>query len=190
MSTFFVSTPGTVVAFSEPAEQGQIVLPPLVKLEPTLSFTSQRAIITSIGVTQQVSQQFMMCLGGGIYVYVFGDQVGRFVLSGMLVPYTCDGGSDVTHGLERTLEYYNSYKLSKRGKEPCQVTIGNAFTINAFLAGFSANVVDPMAKLVQFTMNFFILPGDAITSSKMSSTTDGRTAVTGGTRRQQPTGLQ
>lgn len=169
MGVFFASTPGTTVAMQEPAEPGQIVLPPLFRADPAITFNQQRVIITSLGLSQQVSQQFMTCLGGGIYVYVFGDQVGRFNLSGLMVPYSCNSG-DKSHGLEKTLEFYNQTKLSRRKNgEPCRITIGSSLTVNAFLTAITARVADPQAKLLQFDMNYFILPDNALMSGKFAA---------------------
>ncbi len=153
MPTVFPGRPGRVVVLQDDAAAA--VLPPLVTVDPSLSFASRRALVTRVTVDEQTSHQFAHTLGGLVYLYVFGDRIGQMTISGLAVA-TCGFSGGGEHGLVQSMRWYRENKLSRR-QTPVRVLI-ETFPITGFVTGFNADVVDHRLNLAQFTMQMAVLP--------------------------------
>src|SRR5690606_23176631 len=88
-------------------------------------FQAFRSIVTRIGVNANCNYQFLHTLGGGIYLYVFGDRIGALELSGLSFDSVCaaDGGFGGELGIEKVYKYFDTFKLSSR-PAPVRISIG------------------------------------------------------------------
>jgi hypothetical protein len=113
------------------------------------------AVITGARISRQTSHQLAVTLGGGIYVYVFGDAPGEFVINGIAAEAVCMGVPSRKTGFDRILEYYEKNKLSERAK-PIRIVIGTT-SLTALLRGITANYMSEF-NLWEFQMAFIEIP--------------------------------
>ena len=115
MSDILNSKPGIVATLED-----QFVIPGRVAIE---GFEPQLALITGINANQKTDQQFQTSLARKVYIYVFGDQMGRLVVEGLAFPGSCEniGG---TIGLIEVLNFYKERRASVN-PAPVQVYIGS-----------------------------------------------------------------
>lgn len=149
----FEGTPGRVLRISDPALPATIR--PIVTPDPAITFSQERSIINRITISQQTNHQFLHTLGNDIFIYVFGDRMGRVVLSGISVTEECNSG-DREHGLEKMLRFYRNNKLSSR-QNPVQIAIGST-VFTGFITGMTNDLADPKTWLVQFALTVAIVP--------------------------------
>lgn len=90
-------------------------------------------VVSGFGADLTVNAQFMRSLGSVIYVYPFGDNVGRVRVNFTTFMNSCGGQEK---GLGSLLGYYNTRKLSK-SSSVVGVTIAGA-SFSGYLVGFSA----------------------------------------------------
>lgn len=154
MPLLLSTVPGRVIAIAEPGLQG--VLPPLVTVEPALTFQERKSLITRLTIGQETSHQFAHMMGGDIFIYVFGDRIGQVTISGLSVAQDCDALDDTEHGFEKMLKYYKQNKLSKR-RDPMTMMIGET-PFTGFLAGITGGVFDHKLLLMQWDLTFFVPP--------------------------------
>ena len=158
----FSGPPGRVIAMRDPGIAG--VLPAgFIKPDPSILFAEQKAIITRVMVAKASSYQFLHTLGGDIYIYVFGERIGQMMLSGMAFSYDCDN-DDGDHGVEKMLDWYDTNRLSAR-ETPVTILLGRRTTLTAFVGEFSADVVDPSSRIMQWNMNLILIPEKAVAAS-------------------------
>jgi len=150
MSILFSGNAGIVARMDEPAAQCEVAFS---QEDPKIDFFSERAIITRMTMSQQVNVQFLHTMGSLIYVYVFGDRIGQFNLSGLAF-CTCDGSG--FHGASEMYKWYKKYRSSKRA-EPARLNMGSEI-IEGFITGFNEDVIDPSISLVQWSLNMATLP--------------------------------
>lgn len=153
MPIVFGTVPGQVVELDDPAASCTTTL---LSLDPSISFRSEKSIVTRLTVSQQVNVQFLHTLGSLIYVYVFGDRMGSVSLSGL--SFACGCPDDGLLGAEQMMLWYKRNRASKRSG-PVRVTIGKT-VIEGFVTSFTEDVVDPSMKLVQWGVNMASLPED------------------------------
>jgi hypothetical protein len=164
MPLLFQSKVGAVVALDDPAVQCTTYRPLLDMRETPIDFQTHRAIVTRITVSQQVNVQFLHALGSLIYVYVFGDRMGKVSLAGLSFfmcecdPNACgpagprpDSGNDI-------YQWYKENRASKR-EAPVRLTVGTQ-VIEGFVTSFAEDVVDPSTSLLQWSVNMDALPED------------------------------
>jgi hypothetical protein len=169
MPAVFTSRPGAVVAITDPVIMCSAQF---MKLNPNITFGSQRSIVTRLTVSQQVNLQFLHTLGSLIYVYVFGDRMGTVSLSGLAFACApCAGQSLPLYtpgmaplpanagGMEQMLLWYKTNRASKL-RAPVQITIGST-VIEGFVTSFTEDVVDPATQLVQWGVSLASLPPDS-----------------------------
>ena len=126
--------------------------PGRIRLSP--NFDPLAALIDAPSVSQQVNVQFQPSLGGPVYVYVFGDQMGNISISGTVFAGLCGNASN--SGLREIVEYYNSNRASQRS-EVVTVTYGSD-SFEGFLTKLMLRPQDPLAMLTGFTIVINTLP--------------------------------
>lgn len=156
MPVFFTSggqgSVGRTIGFTDPHTQGTTTL---IQLDPKLTWSSERSIITRMTLAQQCNYQFLHTIGNDIFIYVFGDRVGQITISGLSMADDCDS-RDSEHGFEKVLKWYNRNRVAKR-KTPVKVTIGKT-PIQGFLVSISGDLVDPSTRLIQYGLTLMVLP--------------------------------
>ena len=106
-------------------------------------------IITGISANTQGNYQFLMTLRNYTYVYVFGERMGDFTVSGVSLNGLCGSLAD---GMTWAIEYYNRVCISSTG-QPITLSMGGYGTY-AFLVGGSFDYSDPANRLGRFSYSF------------------------------------
>lgn len=132
---------------------------PLVTIEPGITFADQTCIINRLQIAQGANYQFLHTLGNKIFVYAFGDRIGRIAIGGLAFFQKCDGDGGGQTGIESMLRYYRANKLSVR-QEPILITVGRETTLQGFLTDSSADIANPETNIFNFTLNMALVPED------------------------------
>jgi hypothetical protein len=103
-----------------------------------------------------VNVQFQTSLKESVYVYVFGDQMGNVVISGIAFAGLCEGEES---GIEDIFKYYRDYRASQR-KETVTVTFGKQ-SISGFLTESRMSSRDPDNLTLNYTFTINTLPKKA-----------------------------
>jgi hypothetical protein len=110
--------------------------------------SAQNAVIAGVSGTTQGNYQFLLTLANWTYVYLFGEKMGDFTVSG-IAGYEC---GDYIHGLTHAISYYNTYAISITGM-PIALTFGG-FSTWAFLVGGTFQYMNPKSRLARFQFRF------------------------------------
>ena len=154
------------VVFSKAAGQVSSFIDPTLPARVTLNiqnwggFLGFKSIISRVTVSSRGNFQFLHTLGGQVFVYVFGDRIGRMGISGLSFDAIC-GDEAGTLGVERVLNYYNQNRIAARSI-PLRVSIGTATTLSGYLVGLNTEVIDPKSRIWQFNMELALIPVDDI----------------------------
>jgi hypothetical protein len=127
MPDIFNSKPGIVNIFGEDGNY----FPGRIKLG-AIEFTA--ALLSGVDYDQETIQQFQLSMQDSIYVYVFGDGMGRIVLNGLAFAGTCKGAE----GLSQVMNVYNQNRITKT-EGPITVLVGQK-RIEGFLTSFNVNM--------------------------------------------------
>ena len=118
-------------------------------------FEPRAAIITSPAVIQKTNVQFQTSLKEAVYVYVFGDQMGSVIISGVAFAERCDTGES---GMEEIFDYYRDFRASKR-PEPIEVAFGfSKEAVSGFLIASDVTSRDPSFLSMDFKFTISTLP--------------------------------
>jgi hypothetical protein len=127
-------------------------IPGKLQLDP--KFEPLAAIIDAPAISQSVNVQFQPSLGGPVYVYVFGDQMGNVTITGTAFAGLCRDQSQ--SGIKEVIDYYNEQRASQR-TETVTVTFGSE-SISGFLTRMTLSPRDPLYMLVSFSLVINALP--------------------------------
>jgi len=150
--TFFSRQVGQVAAFIDPTIPART----LIRLEGWNGYQVQKSVITQAMVSGQTNLQFLHTMGGNIFIYVFGDRVGTFSLSGLAFDSTCDMAAGVI-GVEHVMQYYNQQRAASRAM-PLKITLGVATTFTTYLVGMSCQIADPKSRIWEFSYKLALIP--------------------------------
>lgn len=159
MADIFNSRPGFVNIFTGGADQ---VLPGKIRLG---NEENEAYIMVGADYDQETIQQFQLSMRNSVYVYVFGDGMGKIVLNGILFASTCSN----VQGMGEIIYLYNKYRITNMEREgkPVNVMIdlGEEKTIQGYLTALTINMKgagsDPGALgLFDFRMTINTLPGN------------------------------
>jgi len=161
MPDIFNSKPGFVSIFS-PDQAGE-VLPGKIVFQ---DHENEAFVMAGMDYDQETVQQFQLSMRDSIYIYVFGDGMGKIALKGIIFVQTCGGQSGITE----VMDLYNQYRASKN-PEPVKVqitTFGNEDhqePIQGYLTGFTIMTKgassDPATLgMYDFRMVINTLPGE------------------------------
>lgn len=131
-------------------------------------FNDLKGIVTSIGLQAQGGFQFMHALREFIYVYVFTERIGEFVINGLAFPDTCNlgvgpqgpQGSQGVHGttgMERVTTWYEANRITTRAS-PITIAIGATVSYEAFLVSMKLDIANPDTGIAQFALRFNFVP--------------------------------
>ena len=120
---------------------------------------SNSIIVTGFGLGQDVNVQFLETLKNQIFVYVFGDKVGKAKLHGMLFWNSCKNSGN--SGVTALVNYYNSKALSQT-RTPVKIAFAggssSSQTISAYIIGFEITSEDPQKGYIFFTLSLITAP--------------------------------
>ena len=125
-------------------------------------FFSFKSIFTNMTIAEQGNFQFLHTLGNHIYIYVFGDRIGTFGLSGLSFFDNC--GTELPSGrigIINVISYYRHARLARQ-PAPVFVTINPDAVFRTFLIGMRGQVLDPAQRIFQFHLNFALVPEDVV----------------------------
>lgn len=168
MPVLFESNTGKVAAISDKVASGSFSLG---MTEPKISYTSQKSIITRVGLSAAGNYQFLHTIGNDVYVYVFGDRMGQVQFHGISFQGDCfgGGGSQGTtptatlpsqagkHGFELLYDWYKANRIASR-LSPIGVTIGTGTTFQGFVTSLQGDIQDSIYRTIQFQMSIAVLP--------------------------------
>jgi len=110
---------------------------------------STHCLITGVSLSTQGNYQFLLTLRNYTYVYVFGERMGDFTVSGVSLAGLCGSTTD---GMPSAIDYYVSHAISNTGT-PIAVSIGG-WAMYAFLIGATFSHQDAKNRLGQFAYVF------------------------------------
>lgn len=157
MPTIFQSCPGRVTKLDQPASNCEVSVVSVTDRNGNRELTYDRdsIILTRVSLSQNVNVQFLHTLGNLVYVYSFGDRMGRIDLTGMAFTSVCNQ-KNKSHTAKNVLDWYKTNKASMRG-DAIRVSIFD-YAFQAFLIALSAEVVDDKTQLVQWNLTLSTLP--------------------------------
>ena len=122
-------------------------------------FSGFKSIITGVELQEQGNFQFQHTLGNEIFVYIFGDRIGSFGVSGLAFYDTCGpfGAAFNEPGITRVLRYYRANRLANRAA-PLLITIQPALVARCYLTGFRGRIADPALRLFEFHLQLAMIP--------------------------------
>lgn len=110
------------------------------------------AIITSFAQGQRVNAQFQPALRDAVYVYVFGDMMGKINVKGVLFLSDCAEES----GLASLVDFYRDFRASQRA-ELITIELGGKPT-SGFLVQMDLREQDPESLIYAFELSFVTMP--------------------------------
>ncbi len=117
------------------------------------SLTTGPVVVTSFNVALGVNNQYSPALNKSVYVYGFGDGIGKITVSGLTFTEMCDGGG--RDGLARVLSFYAGTRAISDVKMNVMVG-GSSFA--GFLDKADIGADDPELRLGRFSLMASTLP--------------------------------
>ena len=171
MPTVFTMSPvGSVVRLPDSSRTMTIGFIGVEGLTPIGVFTTQRSIITSWSMDENVNVQFTHTMGNDIYLNVFGNRMGVATINGISFNSVGDmqaeeasvgGCSNESHGINRIIEWYRMNRVSNPFSKRIVINIsdgGDGGVIDGFLIGASYRSNDPVNWTAEYTMNIATVP--------------------------------
>ena len=118
------------------------------------------AILTSMSFDQETNHQFMTSLGQDLFLYVFGNRMGRLTLQGVCFPTLCTSDdtslANKTSGIVKLMAYYQKNRLSanvQNGNEPVlmRLLLGDK-SIAGYISHMNISIADGATRLAMFTL--------------------------------------
>jgi len=145
MAYVFPSIVGVPQAVTDP-----LCVPMSFSLGGWPGFPITHCLLVGVSGTTQGNYQFLLTLRNFTYVYVFGEKMGDFVVSGLAMAgeYSLGCGYSGPHGMSKAIEYYNTYAISITGT-PVVITLAG-WAAWAFLVKASFTAMNPRSTIGQF----------------------------------------
>lgn len=155
MGLLVVSQPGAVVALADPNDA-----PLPLAVAGWGGPSAFQSVITELSVERQGNVQFVHTLKDLVYVYAFGERIGRLRIAGLSFAQSCGAAGS---GIEAVLNYYEQTRV---GNNPAPVTVAvgvsAAGRFRGFLTGLRLDITRPEARIAQFALEFNTLPNSAV----------------------------
>lgn len=154
MAKLFQSQPGTV----QVVDLGEGGAPGVLSISGTGGRLSKQdgVVITKIGIDQDVNIQFVPSLQKIIYVYSFGDRMGRCTVSGLAFDKTCDRRNASYAGTNSLLGYYDKNRAVSEDRL-MKISIGS-YSFQAYLIAMRLTTATPEFKTMSFSLNMTTVP--------------------------------
>jgi hypothetical protein len=152
-SVIFSGSTGLVLAV--PNSGARKVFPGKIRVA---GFEPVAALISGVNYDQSVNVQFQSALGRGVYVYVFGDNMGTVKVDGIAFQGMC--GNEGKSGIGEILEYY-SEKRASQSSDVMTVTIGDVIIVGFLVSSSIRNITaatDEAAAFSQYSLSIATLP--------------------------------
>ena len=154
MPDLFKTKPGTYAKISSNGSGAALIVIGDLKTENVL-------IITKYGYSQKAKVQYRSALGGNIYVYPLGNEMGTIQVSG-IVPYRTCGNDSIGEGFKTLAKFYHDNRASsaKNVTKKLSITLPGfeGYTERCFLESLSISGVDPKNLLFGFDLRFRVAP--------------------------------
>ena len=128
----------------------------------------QGVIITSIGVSQEVNAQFVASLQKVIYVYSFGDKMGKITVNGLSFYQVCENKGTKAVGAVSLLEYYDRHRAIDESRL-MTISIGS-YSLQGYLTSMNLVTSQPEFRIMAFTLNIISIPRQIGVKSLTSNT--------------------
>ena len=129
--------------------------PSTLKIPNLRGISGRDIVVTNVEVSQDVAAQFMKSLRSALYIYSFGDNIGRLRISGIAFHKRCSGSEEFA-GVTQLLQFYRSNSIAEK-IAPLKVSFGS-FTLEAFLIGHKITTLSSEHVLTQFNMDLAVPP--------------------------------
>jgi hypothetical protein len=125
-------------------------------------------IITDISYVQPTNTQFMHSMNRAVYIYNYGDRIGKVRISGLCFSSRCLGNALISvsfvnpvqnAGVENMLSWYRRYKASAR-IPPMYITIGSGEVVKGFIVGMEVATQSLDYMIYRFNLEIVSLPDD------------------------------
>lgn len=115
-------------------------------------------IVRTIGVTQDVSAQFVTSLQKVVYVYCFGDKMGQITVGGLAFSRVCSSGAP-TGDMKGTTDLMNYYDASRAvdEKRVMKVMLGG-HTFQGYLLAMNLQTEDTSMRTFNFGFTITTVP--------------------------------
>ena len=158
MPALFQSKPGAYVKVESPNAQSSGSA--LISVGDLLD--NEVLLVTQFTFSQSTRMQYKPTLGGNIYVYPLGDNMGDIAISGLAAFRDCVDSSDVGVGFQTLADFYSTKKASKVAniKDPIKIVLPGLsnFTTHCFLESLSISGVDPENMVFGYNLTFKSAP--------------------------------
>jgi hypothetical protein len=104
-------------------------------------------LVQGVSGTTQGNYQFLLTLMNFTYVYIFGEKMGDFTVTGLTLQADCDGWG---YGMSDIITYYNLNSISVTGS-PVVISFAG-YGAWAFLTSATFKQADPQTKIGQFQL--------------------------------------
>ena len=156
MPSLFPSEPGNYAKINSGGSGAALIEIDGVIPEDTL-------IVTKFAFSQKSRVQYKSALGGDIYVYPLGNEMGTVKVSGIAAYKLCDG--EVGEGFTKLAEFYEQKKASlvENIQQPVKVTLPGLsnFTEKCYLESLAIVGSDPVNRIFGFDIVFRVAPKGA-----------------------------
>jgi hypothetical protein len=154
MPSLFPSEPGTYAKIGGGSGSGTA----LIEVDGLIP--EDTLIVTKYSFAQKSKVQYKSVLGGDIYVYPLGNEMGAVQISGIVAFDMCDGGTG--DGFTKLAQYYEDRKAAsvKNVQNPISITLPGLsnFTEKCYLESLSVSGVDPQNRIFGFDLLFRVAP--------------------------------
>tara|TARA_Y100000310_G_C20262895_1_gene614452 strand:- start:38 stop:511 length:474 start_codon:yes stop_codon:yes gene_type:complete len=123
-------------------------------------FKKDNLIVTQFTFSQAARVQYKPTLGGHVYVYPLGDNMGEVRISGLASFKDCKGKSG--DGFQKLAAFYAERKASniKNISKPIKIVLPGLtnYTTSCFLETLSISGVDPENRVFGYELGFKVAP--------------------------------
>jgi len=116
-------------------------------------FSATNCVLQGVTASSRGNYQFLHTIGNFTYVYVFGELMGDYTITGVALSGDCP--SNHINGIGSAIAYYNTYAISTTGTPVIANFMGLGFL--AFLVGAAFAMTNPKTTLGQFQLSFKII---------------------------------
>jgi hypothetical protein len=147
-------------------------LPALISMS---NYNPTAALVTGVSASMSCLTSIMKSLANSIYLYTFGDDIGRMTISGLAFSLNCNDNSS---GANQMLNWYAVSRVSN-SMAPIQVTFAGT-TFSGFLMGMQIGVADADLRIFSWQATIMLLPDlNGMAAGSGSGTADSSSSGSG-----------